>query len=103
MAKTAKRARLLVGMGIGYVLGARAGRGRYEQMRDGARRLLSRTGIVDPPPGEGLTVEVTEVVAWEEPVLFDAPDTTAGGEGGEAAGAALDAEDLAGTPPVGTL
>lgn len=30
---------LLIGIGIGYVLGARAGRGRYEQIKRAASRL----------------------------------------------------------------
>jgi len=30
---------VLAGVGVGYVLGARAGRQRYEQMRSGANRL----------------------------------------------------------------
>jgi hypothetical protein len=30
---------VLAGVGVGYVLGTRAGRQRYEQMRAGARRL----------------------------------------------------------------
>lgn len=30
---------LLVGAGAGYVLGSRAGRARYEQIRSGARRM----------------------------------------------------------------
>lgn len=33
---------LLAGAGIGYVLGTRAGRERYEQMRRAARRLWDR-------------------------------------------------------------
>lgn len=32
---------LLVGVGIGYVLGARAGRGRYEQIKRAANRFWS--------------------------------------------------------------
>jgi hypothetical protein len=30
---------VLAGVGVGYVLGTRAGRERYEQMREGAQRL----------------------------------------------------------------
>jgi len=30
---------VLVGVGVGYVLGSRAGRERYEQIREGAQRL----------------------------------------------------------------
>lgn len=32
---------LLIGVGIGYVLGARAGRGRYEQIRQSVSRFWS--------------------------------------------------------------
>ncbi|SFC66337.1 hypothetical protein SAMN04487968_10983 [Nocardioides terrae] len=30
---------VLAGVGVGYVLGTRAGRGRYEQIREGAQRV----------------------------------------------------------------
>jgi hypothetical protein len=30
---------LVVGLGVGYVLGARAGRGRYEEIKDAAGKL----------------------------------------------------------------
>jgi hypothetical protein len=33
------RALLVVGLAVGYVLGARAGRERYEQIRSGAQKL----------------------------------------------------------------
>src|ERR1700754_765897 len=33
------RALLVVGLAVGYVLGARAGRERYEQIRSGAQRI----------------------------------------------------------------
>ena len=36
-----KRILLLAGIGVGYVLGARAGRDRYEQIRTTARRLAA--------------------------------------------------------------
>jgi hypothetical protein len=46
---TARRANrytwLLAGFGVGYVLGARAGRGRYEQLRGWARRTADDFGV----------------------------------------------------------
>ncbi len=39
---------VLLGLGAGYVLGARAGRERYEQIRDKAQRLR-RTPVVAKP------------------------------------------------------
>ena len=36
-----KRALFLIGAGVGYVLGARAGRARYEQIADAARRIAA--------------------------------------------------------------
>ncbi len=35
----------VVGFGAGYVLGARAGRGRYEQMREQAEELMNRPQV----------------------------------------------------------
>jgi hypothetical protein len=36
---------LLAGVGVGYVLGTRAGRERYEQIRSTARRLWENPGM----------------------------------------------------------
>ena len=36
-----KKLTLLMGIGIGYVLGSRAGRERFEQIRTGARKFAS--------------------------------------------------------------
>jgi hypothetical protein len=46
------RTGLLIGFGIGYVLGARAGRERYEQIADLAKRF-SETGFVQSATDKG--------------------------------------------------
>jgi oxygen-dependent protoporphyrinogen oxidase len=41
------KAMLVVGAGIGYLLGSRAGRQPYEQIRDGAERLWQDPRVQD--------------------------------------------------------
>jgi hypothetical protein len=41
---------LLTGVAIGYVLGSRAGRERYEQMRSGVGRVVNRQVSTQPTP-----------------------------------------------------
>lgn len=40
-----KKLTLLVGIGIGYVLGSRAGRERFEQIRSGTRKVASSAPV----------------------------------------------------------
>jgi hypothetical protein len=55
------KATFLVGFAAGYVLGARAGRARYEQIREGARSFManpavqSTTSSLQHQAGEALT------------------------------------------------
>lgn len=39
------RAGLVVGLGVGYVLGAKAGRERYEQIKSGVAKLRSNESV----------------------------------------------------------
>lgn len=40
-----KKLPLLAAAGVGYVLGSKAGRGRYEQIRSGARRVAQNPRV----------------------------------------------------------
>lgn len=41
-----RKATFVFGLAAGYVLGARAGRGRYEQIKSGAAKLWETTPVV---------------------------------------------------------
>ena len=56
---------LAIGLSVGYVLGTRAGRERYEQMRDMANRVKG-----DPRVQE-VTHRVAETVEEQAPVVKD--------------------------------
>ena len=57
---------LLIGIAIGYVLGARAGRERYEQIRTGARQFAGS------PPVQSAATKAQETVAAQAPVVAEA-------------------------------
>ena len=61
-----KKLTLLLAFGIGYVLGARAGRGRYEQIADGARRFAGN------PKVQAAAEKAQETVAQQAPVVASA-------------------------------
>lgn len=61
-----KKMSLLVAAGIGYVLGARAGRGRYEQIADGARRFAGN------PKVQAAAGKAQDTVAQQAPVVASA-------------------------------
>jgi hypothetical protein len=61
-----KKLSLLVAFGGGYVLGARAGRGRYEQIADGARRFAGN------PKVQAAAGKAQETVAQQAPVVASA-------------------------------
>jgi len=61
-----KKLTLLVAFGVGYVLGARAGRARYEQIADGARRLAGN------PKVQAAAGRAQEAVAQQAPVVASA-------------------------------
>ena len=61
-----KKLTLLLAFGVGYVLGARAGRGRYEQIADGARRFAGN------PTVQAAAEKAQETVAQQAPVVASA-------------------------------
>ena len=61
-----KKMSLLVAAGVGYVLGARAGRGRYEQIADGARRFAGN------PKVQAAAGKAQDTVAQQAPVVASA-------------------------------
>ena len=58
--------RLLVGAAIGYVLGSRAGRERYEQISNGARKFMGN------PTVKSAASKAQETVVAQAPVVADA-------------------------------
>jgi hypothetical protein len=63
---------LLVGFAAGYVLGARAGRERYEQIASGARRFAGN------PTVQSAASKAQETVVAQAPVVADAVKDKAG-------------------------
>jgi hypothetical protein len=57
---------LLIGIAIGYVLGARAGRERFEQIRAGARRFAGN------PTVQSAASKAQETVVAQAPVVAEA-------------------------------
>ena len=57
---------LLVGFAAGYVLGARAGRERYEQISAGARKFMGN------PTVQSAASKAQETVVTQAPVVADA-------------------------------
>lgn len=58
--------RFIVGFAAGYVLGSRAGRERYEQIVDGARRFTGN------PRVQSAASKAQETVATQAPVVAEA-------------------------------
>jgi len=61
-----KKLTLLIGIGIGYVLGSRAGRERFEQIRSGARKVAGN------PTVQSAATKAQETVAAQAPVVAEA-------------------------------
>lgn len=57
--------KILFLVGVGYVLGARAGRGRYEQIRDRARQFAGN------PTVQRTAAKAEETVRQQAPVVKD--------------------------------
>lgn len=57
---------LVIGFAAGYVLGSRAGRERYEQIADGARKLAGN------PTVQSAASKAQETVVTQAPVVADA-------------------------------
>ena len=56
-----KKMGIVLGIGIGYVLGTRAGRGRYEQLAGGATKLWRSPPVQQAAEqAQGLAAEATE-------------------------------------------
>ncbi|MCW2853606.1 MAG: hypothetical protein JWM84_3270 [Nocardioides sp.] len=60
-----KKFPLLVAAGVGYVLGTKAGRGRYEQIRSGAHK------IAENPKVQSATHKASEAVATQAAAAAD--------------------------------
>jgi hypothetical protein len=63
---------LLLGLGAGYVLGTKAGKERYEQIRAATRQLLDNPGV------QRLSQEVNKTVVVGRERVTDAANRTAG-------------------------
>lgn len=61
-----KKLTLLIGIAIGYVLGSRAGRERFEQIRSGARKVAGN------PTVQSAASKAQETVAAQAPVVAEA-------------------------------
>src|SRR4051812_19240493 len=61
-----KKLTLIAGIGIGYVLGSRAGRERFEQIRSGARKVASNPAV------QSAAAKAQETVAAQAPAVADA-------------------------------
>ena len=61
-----KKLTLLIGIGIGYVLGSRAGRERFEQIRSSARKVATSD------PVQSAAGKAQETVAAQAPVVAEA-------------------------------
>lgn len=62
----------IVGLGIGYVLGARAGRQRYEQIASAAEKLWNSPAVQKP------RAEISQFVETQAPKVADAVTDAAG-------------------------
>jgi hypothetical protein len=61
-----KKLTLIAGVAIGYVLGSRAGRERFEQIRSGAQKIAQN------PKVQSAAAKAQETVAAQAPVVADA-------------------------------
>ena len=68
----------LVGAGVGYVLGSRAGRSRYEQIKSRSQQLWQSEPVQNKVSGAG------EAIKAAAPVVADKVGTTAKHVGGAA-------------------
>jgi hypothetical protein len=81
-----KKLTLLAGVGIGYVLGTRAGRERYEQIRSSVKKLASNP-TVQSAAGKAQDTVTTQTSAAASAVAGKVSDkmSGSGGTGGTAA------------------
>jgi hypothetical protein len=86
-----------LGLGIGYVLGAQAGRARYEQLKQAAAGLMGR-----PEVQQALEQARTAAPAPLQGAIGKLAGGGSGGSGGQATGSGtVDAGSNAGGPPPG--
>jgi hypothetical protein len=79
-----KKLTLLIGVGVGYVLGTRAGRERYEQIRGGVKKLASNP-TVQSAAGKAQDTVTTQASAAASAVSDKVSDKVGeklGGSGG---------------------
>jgi hypothetical protein len=81
-----KKLTLLAGVGIGYVLGTRAGRERYEQIRSSVKKLASNP-TVQSAAGKAQDTVTTQTSAAASAVAGKVSDkmSGSGGTGGTSA------------------
>jgi hypothetical protein len=82
-----KKLMLLIAGGVGYVLGARAGRERYDQSRRTATR------VKDDPRVQEKATQAADIAKEKAPGVKDAVVSAAGTAAGAASGAASAAAD----------
>lgn len=68
-----KKMQVLFAAGVGYVLGARAGRGRYEQIKSGAQKVARN------PRVQAAKDKATDTMAQQAAVAADVAKDKAGG------------------------
>jgi hypothetical protein len=75
-----KKLTLLAGLGVGYVLGARAGRERYEQIRSRAKRIASNP-TVQSAAGKAQETVTTQATAAASAVADKVGEKVGGSSG----------------------
>ncbi len=73
-----KRLTLLAGMGAGYVLGAKAGRARYEQIMTAARSFLDKPAVQET--AGVLQGQVTDIAGTAKKVVTEKVQSKVGGQ-----------------------
>ena len=61
------------GAALGYVLGAKAGRRRYDQIVSGVSSLAENVGLASPPPDHGHVAPPLAETTGLDPALLDDP------------------------------
>jgi hypothetical protein len=87
------RVALLTGTAIGYVLGTRAGRERYEQIKAQAQKIRSN------PTVQAKAAQAQDYAKQQAPVVKDKAAEAASSAAGAAKDAAQSAKDKAGSGP----
>lgn len=88
-----KKLMLLAAAGTGYVLGAKAGRERYEQIRSGARR------VTRDPRVQAKAHQAAEAVREQAPVVAEGVKDKVGGAAAAATAKVRSSHDTVPTGP----